>query len=128
MRQAMGIAVFAGMLGVTLFGIFLTPVFFYVIQSVTERLRRVWGDVRSASPRKQEQIAKYKAILTPSFLGRADLSNGRLIYSKTCQQCHVLFGEGGKIGPDLSGSNRANLDYLLANLIDPSAEIGQDFR
>ena len=33
MRRALGTAVFAGMLGVTLFGIFLTPVFFYVIQS-----------------------------------------------------------------------------------------------
>lgn len=32
MRRTLGIAVFAGMLGVTLFGIFLTPVFFYVIQ------------------------------------------------------------------------------------------------
>jgi putative membrane-bound dehydrogenase-like protein len=95
---------------------------------VTERLRRVWGDVRSASPQKQEQIARYKSLLTTSFLGRADLSNGRLVYSKTCQQCHVLFGEGGKIGPDLTGSNRANLDYVLANLLDPSAEIGQDFR
>jgi multidrug efflux pump len=32
MRQALGRAVFAGMLGVTLFGIFLTPVFFHVLQ------------------------------------------------------------------------------------------------
>ena len=32
MRRALGMAVFSGMLGVTLFGIFLTPVFFYVIQ------------------------------------------------------------------------------------------------
>jgi len=32
MRQALGLAVFSGMLGVTLFGIFLTPVFYYVIQ------------------------------------------------------------------------------------------------
>ena len=31
MRRTLGIAVFSGMLGVTLFGIFLTPVFFYVI-------------------------------------------------------------------------------------------------
>ncbi len=31
MRRALGVAVFSGMLGVTLFGIFLTPVFFYVI-------------------------------------------------------------------------------------------------
>jgi hydrophobe/amphiphile efflux-1 (HAE1) family protein len=32
MRRSLGVAVFAGMLGVTLFGIFLTPVFFYAIQ------------------------------------------------------------------------------------------------
>ena len=32
MRRSLGVAVFAGMLGVTLFGIFLTPVFYYVIQ------------------------------------------------------------------------------------------------
>src|SRR5207244_1703231 len=32
MRRSLGIAVFSGMLGVTLFGIFLTPVFFYVLQ------------------------------------------------------------------------------------------------
>ena len=37
MRRTLGTAVFSGMLGVTLFGIFLTPVFFYVIQWFTER-------------------------------------------------------------------------------------------
>jgi multidrug efflux pump len=36
-RRAMGIAVFSGMLGVTLFGLFLTPVFFVVIGKLTER-------------------------------------------------------------------------------------------
>ena len=35
MRRTLGIAVFAGMLGVTLFGIFLTPVFFYVIRRIS---------------------------------------------------------------------------------------------
>jgi multidrug efflux pump len=37
MRQTLGTAVFSGMLGVTLFGIFLTPVFYYVIQWFEER-------------------------------------------------------------------------------------------
>jgi multidrug efflux pump len=41
MRQALGIAVFAGMVGVTLFGVFLTPVFFYVLRWLTE-----WWEVR----------------------------------------------------------------------------------
>jgi multidrug efflux pump len=36
MRQRLGIAVFSGMLGVTLFGIFLTPVFFFVIEWFVE--------------------------------------------------------------------------------------------
>ena len=39
-RQAMGIAVFAGMLGVTLFGLFLTPVFYVVVQGLAARLAR----------------------------------------------------------------------------------------
>ena len=36
MRRALGTAVFAGMLGVTLFGIFLTPVFFVTVRRLTE--------------------------------------------------------------------------------------------
>jgi gold/copper resistance efflux pump len=40
MRQAMGIAVFAGMLGVTLFGLFLTPVFYVVVRDLTARFER----------------------------------------------------------------------------------------
>jgi putative heme-binding domain-containing protein len=50
------------------------------------------------------------------------------VFSKTCQQCHRLYGEGGTIGPDLTGSNRSDLDYLLGNIIDPSAEVGRDYR
>ena len=40
MRQAMGIAVFAGMLGVTLFGLFLTPVFYVVLRALAARFER----------------------------------------------------------------------------------------
>jgi multidrug efflux pump len=36
MRQSLGTAVFSGMVGVTLFGIVLTPVFFYIIDSLSE--------------------------------------------------------------------------------------------
>jgi multidrug efflux pump subunit AcrB len=43
MRRSLGTAVFAGMLGVTLFGIFLTPVFFYEIEGLAGLLRRRRG-------------------------------------------------------------------------------------
>jgi putative membrane-bound dehydrogenase-like protein len=95
---------------------------------VTDRLKQVWGEVRDTPAEKQKQLARYKAVLTPAYLSTADRRNGRLVYSKTCQQCHKLFGEGGTIGPDLTGSDRTNLDYLLSNLIDPSAEVGRDYR
>jgi len=42
MRRAMGIAVFSGMLGVTVFGIFLTPVFYVLLR--TRRKSRVSAD------------------------------------------------------------------------------------
>ena len=44
MRRALGVAVFSGMLGVTLFGIFLTPVFFYVISAVGQARHKHTGD------------------------------------------------------------------------------------
>jgi putative membrane-bound dehydrogenase-like protein len=96
---------------------------------LTDRVRTVWGDVKTTTTAKtKEAVAKYKAQLTPAALKAADLSNGRLVFSKTCQACHKLFGEGGAIGPDLTGSNRQDLTYLLTNVIDPSAEVARDYR
>jgi multidrug efflux pump len=50
MRRTLGTAVFSGMLGVTLFGIFLTPVFYYVIQWFADRRA-----VRLAAREKEEE-------------------------------------------------------------------------
>jgi hydrophobe/amphiphile efflux-1 (HAE1) family protein len=50
MRQAMGIAVFAGMLGVTLFGLFLTPVFFVTIEFLTGKKRGPESEPEPAGP------------------------------------------------------------------------------
>mgnify|MGYP006272882357 CR=1 FL=1 len=96
--------------------------------ALTKKLRTVWGEIRDSAPEKQQQIAKLKSQLSPASLKNADLAMGKVLFKKTCQQCHRLFGEGGTIGPDITGSNRTNLDYLLGNIIDPSAEIGRDYR
>ena len=39
-----------------------------------------------------------------------------------------MYGEGGDIGPDLTGSNRANTAYLLGNIIEPSGVIQEDYK
>jgi multidrug efflux pump subunit AcrB len=69
MRRALGTAVFAGMLGVTLFGIFLTPVFFYVIQWFNDwwsRGERRGGQerLREPAPAPAPAVAGGTAIVT----------------------------------------------------------------
>jgi multidrug efflux pump len=56
MRHAMGVAVFSGMLGVTFFGLILTPVFYVVIQTVAERWRRHPAPAVAAKPPAHEAI------------------------------------------------------------------------
>jgi putative membrane-bound dehydrogenase-like protein len=97
-------------------------------EKVSTRLKQVWGEVRETAADKQKLMEQYKARLSPASMKLANPSRGRAVFARTCQQCHKLFGEGGAIGPDLTGTNRENLDYLLSNVIDPSAEVGRDFR
>lgn len=59
---------------------------------------------------------------------KADRSAGGAIFQKTCANCHRIFGAGGAIGPDITGSQRTNLDYLLQTLIDPSAAVAHDYQ
>ncbi len=88
----------------------------------------VYGDVRQLSVDRTKQINKYKELLSSTAFANADPSRGRLIFKETCAACHVLYGTGGKIGPDLTGSNRANLDYILLNSIDPSYDVPQGYK
>jgi len=103
---------------------------------VARQLRRVvgngfvevWGPIDQLPGDKAVEYKQYRQLLSEQALGNADVSNGRAMFVRTCSACHTLYGEGGKIGPDITGSNRANIDYLLGNLIEPSAEIQDDYR
>jgi putative heme-binding domain-containing protein len=95
---------------------------------LTARLGEVWGQLRDSPADKREQIARLKTRLTPDYLAQADRSRGRQVFSTVCASCHRLFGSGGQIGPDLTGAGRQNIDYLLSNILDPSAAVAADFR
>jgi putative heme-binding domain-containing protein len=93
-----------------------------------ELLKQAWGEFRDSPAEKKEQIAKLKTQLASFHAGTVDVSAGRAIFAKTCATCHKFFGEGKTVGPDLTGANRNNLDYLLENIVDPSAVVSADFR
>lgn len=96
-------------------------------KDVSARINEVWGVVRDTPADRIKAIADTKKMLTTPAKTPPDLAEGRKIYEKSCAQCHTLFGVGGKVGPDLTGSNRANLDYLLENILDPSAVIPKEY-
>ncbi|MGI9239198.1 MAG: ThuA domain-containing protein, partial [Verrucomicrobiales bacterium] len=83
----------------------------------------VFGDLDALSKDKAELMARYKNLLNGERLAKADASKGRLVFAASCAACHKIYGEGGVLGPDLTGSNRADLDYILLNMIEPSADI-----
>ena len=88
----------------------------------------VFGEIRELDQDRNQLIAKYKQILTDEALAAANPSAGRKIFEKTCASCHKLYGAGSDIGPDLTGSNRANLDYILLNSVDPSYDVPEGYR
>lgn len=91
-------------------------------------LERHWGKVTDTSEAKKAELARYQKLLTPAFLAKANLGQGRALFNQTCFACHSLFGQGNAIGPDLTGGNRQNLDFLLENILDPSAVVGADYQ
>lgn len=95
---------------------------------LTRELSELWGDVRETAEERKTQIEELRSDLSIEVIANGDLAAGRNLFQKTCANCHVLFGVGVKIGPDLTGSNRKNLDYLLENIVDPSASVGAEFR
>jgi putative heme-binding domain-containing protein len=92
------------------------------------QLDRVWGTVGRASTETDATIRRFRHELTPAVLQQANLSAGAAVFEQRCAVCHTLFGKGQSIGPDLTGSGRKDLEYLLINVVDPNAAVPTDYR
>ncbi len=91
-------------------------------------IKSAWGDVNAPKADLGERTKKYRDLLTPAALAKGDAAKGKTMFMATCGACHKLFGEGQSVGPDITGSNRADLNYLLENVLDPNAVIGKDYQ
>ncbi|WP_461785727.1 PVC-type heme-binding CxxCH protein [Prosthecobacter sp.] len=97
-------------------------------EALTKLLTEAWGEIRDTPEAKKAEFAKWEGLLQPAALAKADQSKGRMIFMAACSACHKMYGQGGAIGPELTGSDRRNLKYLLENILDPNAVVPADYR
>lgn len=95
---------------------------------LTRSLEAAWGRLRESPDDRRRTAVALADSLTPDRLRAARLPRGRELFQSLCASCHRLYGEGGSVGPDLTGSGRQRLDYLIPNLVDPAAEVAADFQ
>ena len=90
-----------------------------------QKIESLWGKVAPATTReKQGRILAIQQILAK---GKGDRANGQKLVAKHCQNCHQLFGQGNRIGPDLTGVDRKNLAVLVPNIVDPSSVVRAEY-
>lgn len=94
--------------------------------AVAKRLTDLYGVVRDTPADRKRLIAEWREIAIPPT-PRPDPTFGRAVFAKVCQQCHRLYGVGSDIGPDITGANRSDFNYLLETILDPSAVIPKEY-
>jgi putative heme-binding domain-containing protein len=94
-------------------------------RNVAAMAERIFGKAaRATSAELAAETGRVKLVVTS---GKGDPAAGKATFTARCAACHVLFGEGGKTAPDLTGYERRNVDFLVFNVVDPSAAVREEF-
>jgi putative heme-binding domain-containing protein len=92
---------------------------------LTKLVARVWP--QTSNPTTVEMAGQIKRLGDLIRSGQGDPYNGKKLFTATCGSCHTLFKQGGQIGPDLTAYQRGDLDAMLLNIVNPSAEIREGY-
>jgi len=93
---------------------------------IVQLISKLWGSVDGATTADmQQQIERLSKVLKSG--GTADPYLGKKLFAQHCGKCHTLFATGGQIGPDLTAYKRDDLDTMLVNVVNPSAEVREGF-
>ncbi|WP_236978945.1 DUF7133 domain-containing protein [Membranihabitans maritimus] len=94
--------------------------------NLSNRIFDIWPNAKSSTADElAERIKKVQKVLKEGEAG--NIERGKTLFMTVCGTCHSLFGEGGSIGPDLTGYDRRNAGYFIANTIDPNADIREGY-
>ena len=94
-------------------------------KSIQDLIAKHWGSVTEETP--AEKRARIHGINVSLNLSVGDAVRGKPLFQKHCGNCHMLFGEGNKVGPDLTGAERKNREFLMSSIVDPSAVIRKEY-
>ena len=94
-------------------------------KSIETSVRQRWGHLEA--PQTEEMFAEIDRVKGILESGSGIPHHGKKIFMQSCGKCHVLFGQGGHIGPDLTVYHRNDLRRMLVNVINPSWEIREGF-
>ncbi len=93
--------------------------------SINAAIKMHWGEIAGLSPAQvQAETSRLQSILAA---GSGNPRTGKKLFMQNCGRCHLLFDEGGRIGPDLTPFARDNLDRMLSSVVNPSLEIREGF-
>jgi putative membrane-bound dehydrogenase-like protein len=92
---------------------------------IDDLVAKLWPDrqARSSSAISRMLQRATSALAT----GDADPYRGHELFTANCAKCHVLFREGGRIGPDLTPYQRDDTERMLMHVAHPSVEIREGF-
>ena len=94
-------------------------------ERINELTARHFGAIKPATNAElQAQIGRLASVVRS---GPGTPKPGRQIFQDQCARCHSLFGKGGKVGPDLTTYRRDDLEAMLLNIVNPSAEIREGY-
>ncbi len=88
-------------------------------------VRRLWGNIGRGTP--EEKLATMRRFSNDLRAGSGDTARGKPLFIRHCATCHVLAGEGNRVGPDLTTANRSDPAALLANIVDPGSVIRREY-
>lgn len=94
-------------------------------QKLAASIHQLWGEPAGQSP--AEVQAETQRVQTALAAGTGNPKVGKQIFAQNCGRCHLLFEEGGRIGPDLTPFARDNLERMLISVINPGLEIREGF-
>lgn len=92
---------------------------------IAELIKKHWGQVQNATT--EEMLAEIQRVRQVLDQGSGNPYEGKKLFAEHCGKCHVLFGQGGYVGPDLTSYQRSDMARVLVNVVNPSIEIREGF-